>query len=151
MAGGVGINPLMSILSHISERSVQDIKVSFLYSVKSPEEPRREEEILFLHRILCCFSSGGVAGDLELFLTGLKKAENGEGRNVLVSNDGQEVEFQRRRITKEDLLRVLGTVDERSDTVCYICGVPTMTDELVEVARQAEGMDSRHVLFERWW
>jgi NAD(P)H-flavin reductase len=35
--------------------------------------------------------------------------------------------------------------------VVYVCGVPGMTEKLVRRAKKAEGMDERHVLYEKWW
>ena len=57
----------------------------------------------------------------------------------------------KRRIQEEDLLETLGPAEERGSTVCYICGVPTMTDQFIDQARKAEGMLEENVLFEKWW
>ena len=55
------------------------------------------------------------------------------------------------RFAKEDLLRTLGPVSERSSTVAYVCGPPAMTDSAVATLRGAEGMDEKRVLCEKWW
>jgi NAD(P)H-flavin reductase len=65
--------------------------------------------------------------------------------------DDKSLSVQRRRIIEKDLIDALGLVGERPETVCYICGVPGMTDEFVGKARRAEGMEGENVLFEKWW
>lgn len=37
------------------------------------------------------------------------------------------------------------------DTICYVCGPPKMTDELVDVARGLMGSEKDSVFFEKWW
>jgi len=99
IAGGVGINPLMSMLSSLAELSTQDIKndiqVHFLYSSKDPDPngPLHEKstKILFLDRIVQLFSpqsqkispvdSGGsnnITGKVKLFLTGTPNTTNSQ-------------------------------------------------------------------------
>ncbi|TAQ85793.1 hypothetical protein B7494_g5881 [Chlorociboria aeruginascens] len=159
VAGGVGVNPLVSMLSYLGEvygevekgeGRGESLAVRFLYSVRDPGGERSsgelEERILFYRRILQAFEGLGIEGILELFLTG----GNEEGRLDWELMDGK-VRVRERRITGEDLLRVLGTVEERKRTVCYICGVPKMTDEFVNLVKNGEGMDRRHVLSEKWW
>lgn len=100
VAGGMGINPLMSMLSWIGEQNHQQeeqqeqqgvvsrggfgsgfdgkVEVVVLYGARDPESgeerdrrrPPRTERILFLERIAGLFASGSVRGWLRLFLTG---------------------------------------------------------------------------------
>ncbi|KUJ21464.1 ferredoxin reductase-like protein [Mollisia scopiformis] len=143
VAGGVGVNPLMSMVSCIAERGPgEGVEVRFLYSVR---EGGRVEEVLFLRRLVETFNMLGKEGDLRIFFTG------GRSSNGDVEIQGQTITTRRRRVTDQDLLEALGPVEERKDTVCYICGVPTMTDEFVEKAKKAEGMLEENVLFEKWW
>lgn len=37
------------------------------------------------------------------------------------------------------------------ETVCYLCGPPWMTDELVGVLRGLLGDGQKRVFFEKWW
>jgi len=149
IAGGVGINPFMSMLSSISETLNAEFQVEVLYSLRDPGMGRSLDEMLFVERIgkiLQKLNSGsGRRGPLKLFLTkGLEKS------GVLEGN-GFQTRFIGRRIEEADLISALGTVKERAGTVVYICGPPRMTDELVDIAKKAEGMDERHVLCEKWW
>jgi hypothetical protein len=78
-----------------------------------------------------------------------QEEKGGSEEKVLVA--WKEIEVTRRRIAGTDFLDALGPVEERGGTVCYICGVPGMTDEFVEKARKAEGMVEGNILFEKWW
>ena len=149
VAGGVGINPFMSMLSCISEHVSPKFKVEVLYSLRDPGMGRKVEEMLFIERIETILrklnSESSTLESLRLFLTkGAEKVGVLEGKEF-------QTKFEGRRIEENDLLKALGPVEERSGTVVYICGPPGMTDELVNVAKKAEGMEERHVLCEKWW
>jgi len=143
----VGINPLMSMLSSILELSPmqRDFEAAFLYSTKFPAS-FKIAEVLFLDRLLSIFRQLRGRNELQLFFTGA------EGyKKPGLSIEETEVKVQMRRMIKEDMLGVLGPVEERKGTLCYICGVAEMTDEFVAVARETEGMVDGRVLCERWW
>jgi NAD(P)H-flavin reductase len=149
VAGGVGVNPLMSIISYIAQPHRVPYTISVLYSVRDPRD-QGLSSILFLERLARIFAAGLVNGELVLHLTsGEKPPESRQESSVEIA--GWRLKCRRRRITKNDLLNALGHVDERRSTAAYICGVPVMTDELVDVAQQAPGMDPKKVLVERWW
>lgn len=168
IAGGVGINPLMSMLSHITELkatlNVQSkarshdaenvdgklgFKIVFLYSSK--HVPATDGEILFLSRLKQCFDILGEEGELRLFLTGKATLPADRELGQAAQHSTGDVRIQERRITPDDVRDVLGPVAERGGTVFYACGVPTMTDTFVKVAEMAEGMRAENVLCERWW
>ncbi|KAI0532963.1 hypothetical protein GGR58DRAFT_488468 [Xylaria digitata] len=82
VAGGVGVNPLVSMLCSLapsvtgtSKTTGADLEVRFLYSLKDPGvsagEPgyRKAENMLFLEKIARVFRQGKVNGSLEVFLT----------------------------------------------------------------------------------
>ncbi|KAH7360267.1 hypothetical protein BKA65DRAFT_492727 [Rhexocercosporidium sp. MPI-PUGE-AT-0058] len=152
IAGGVGINPLMSMLSDIAEDREKapngklGFKIVFLYSVRnSIDENGRSEEILFLSRLREIFGSLGEEGMFRLFLTGQKGEEAGLGEGA------EGLQVRKRRIGESDVEDALGEVAERDGTVVYVCGVPGMTDRFVELVGKAEGMDEKRVLSEKWW
>jgi ferredoxin-NADP reductase len=144
VAGGVGINPLMSMVStleHVKKESGElGFSVKFLYTTRDPGSSRSPTEILFLERLQSVFRTLGTEGELHLFLTPSKNTAGGSSAEG-VGLDDKSLSVQRRRITQKDLI----------DALCYICGVPGMTDEFVEKATRAEGMDEENVLFEKWW
>ncbi|KXX75704.1 Oxidoreductase NAD-binding domain-containing protein 1 [Madurella mycetomatis] len=165
VASGMGVNPLMSMLSHIGEPPKQDqdprdFEVRLLYSVKSPFHDGGGGTVLFLDRIAKIFQSGGgrVRGGVQLFLTG---GDNGHqvdkearARDMVRCGGAGEIEvpFLRRRMMVTDVEEAIGQEDKEAVAV-YICGVPAMTDEFVGSLVSAErfGMEKERVLFEKWW
>ncbi|KAH7032817.1 uncharacterized protein B0I36DRAFT_320091 [Microdochium trichocladiopsis] len=175
VAGGVGVNPLMSMLSYLAEgpSGVDGVRnhqfeVEFLYSVKDPAgggvsgskkamgEQRRGEEVLFLDRIARVFEEGHVKGRLRLFLTGLATGDGTNGE-VVCADAGIKIPFEKRRITVDDVASVIQSTDgpsaAKDAAVVYICGVPSMTDEFVRQLTDPEGvgMARDRVLCEKWW
>ncbi|KAH0493672.1 hypothetical protein TgHK011_000329 [Trichoderma gracile] len=166
VAGGVGVNPLVSMLSYIADNKqttplVDD--VVFLYASKMPRSGKLSD-ILFLDRITRSFGEGKVQGRVKLFVTGGDDATSspssssqqgmlGGTRTTIAAGtrremNGTTVEVQKRRITSEDVEDAVG--DGRDPgTVVYVCGPRGMTDELVE--RLAGFIDPRRVLTEKWW
>lgn len=165
VAGGMGINPLMSMLSFIGEQESgggrDGLEVEVLHSVKDPGasdgssmEARNGAGVLFLERIVGLFESGRVKGKLRLFLTGGGAAADGDGggeKDVLTCGGGVDVPFLRRRVTVGDVEEALG--GEKEAALVYVCGVPSMTDEFVDalVSPGGVGMERGRVLFEKWW
>jgi predicted ferric reductase len=171
VAGGVGVNPLMSMVSWIadvrreregekkggSERGQEREEipeVKFLYTTKTPSGGRMDE-ILFYERIKETMSELNMRENFQLFLTppnSFSPLSPASTKDREVDSQNQEgVTINKRRITHADLLSALGPVEERAGVVCYICGVPRMTDEFVKVVKEAEGMEEGNVLCERWW
>ncbi|KAK3499718.1 uncharacterized protein B0T23DRAFT_425158 [Neurospora hispaniola] len=160
VAGGVGINPLMSILTAIADDvkhgKVSEIcEVTMLYSMKDPGPPRDVKKMLFLERITWLFAKRVVRGTFRLFLT--RPLDNQQRNAVsnmedgMVNCQGSEVKFTSRRISLSDIASAVG--DDRDSAVVYVCGVPTMTDEMVEklVSNDGLGMKRDRILFEKWW
>ncbi|KAJ5606238.1 Riboflavin synthase-like beta-barrel [Penicillium lagena] len=167
IAGGVGINPLISILSHLNNNSFQPphhpTNIHFLYSSKLPrglsETSSSEEtldQILFLSRlrqiIRSQLHSHRLRISLDLFLTDLASSSP-----LLTSSAGQlaDLTIHPRRISEHDLRSAVVGGDGRLDpreTVCYVCGPPQMTDQMVGLLGPILGEDAeRRVLFEKWW
>ncbi|KAF7881952.1 uncharacterized protein EAF02_006640 [Botrytis sinoallii] len=183
IAGGMGINPLMSMISCIhaelgenerregkkaqgkegddetegsaKEDRCENLKVKFLYSTKVPtstpaEDERREgeaeEAILFLDRLQEIFKER-EQWDLRLFATGSPHNTT----ELLKTNAKSNIETHHRRISNNDIDLALGTMEERPQTIVYICGPPTMTDSMVSYIRNLPGIDPSRVLYEKWW
>jgi NAD(P)H-flavin reductase len=146
IAGGVGINPLMSILSHISELPPPiPFYIKFIYTFRASGSSESICSTLFLERLAKTFANIRSPCVFEVFIT---KTEEQSG--VILCGDA-EVAFQGRRINVDDLLESLGPLEERAATIVYVCGVPEMTDKFVETIKAAPGMNERHVLCEKWW
>lgn len=153
IAGGVGINPFMSMLSSIAEMKQMRGKlglgfdVRLLYSVKLNSTT---EEILFLDRLKKVFEFLGEDGHLSMFVTGAGE-ETLSQLGLDHAENSHSTSMQRRRILEVDLEESLGFLNKRSDTVCYICGPPAMTDHFIGTVKAIEGIQKDNVLFEKWW
>ncbi|KAK1237508.1 hypothetical protein MKX08_003133 [Trichoderma sp. CBMAI-0020] len=150
VAGGVGVNPLVSMLSYIADGHGQDaaaLDVSFLYASKMPTSGNLSD-IVFLDRVTRAFGEGKVKGKVKLFITAARDVATPQQQQETRYINGAPVEIQPRRLTITDINEVIGGEDH-GGTVVYVCGPPPMTDELVE--NLAAVMDSRRVLTERWW
>lgn len=147
VAGGVGVNPLMSIVSHLAEAADQRYSIDFLYSARDPGNANRSaSELLFLERLADIFSSDRVRGNLGLFLTSGGRGGGGDGKLP-----GLDLTFKRRRITVDDVASAVG--EYKRSAVVYVCGVPTMTDDFVEglTSETGVGLERHRVLCEKWW
>ncbi|KAK3403121.1 hypothetical protein B0T20DRAFT_474917 [Sordaria brevicollis] len=156
VAGGVGINPLISILSAIADdmkggKLPDGCEVTMLYSMKDPGPPRNVEKMLFVERIAELFAKEDVRGMFRLFLTGPHGTQESNMKDAIVDCHGFIVKFANRRISLEDISSAIG--GDKSSAVVYVCGVPTMTDEMVEKLVSDDGlaMARDRVLFEKWW
>jgi NAD(P)H-flavin reductase len=160
VAGGVGINPIMSMLEHLDLESHLDParirSLRLLYGTR--EKP--VESILFYERIARILgkhlkSEPAVAGAdhdyrATMYLTGgAKESIDEASRHKMLESEPTEHKY--RRVNHTDLIEALGPVAGRKDTVAYVCGPPRMTDECVEILSRADGMDPRRVLCEKWW
>ncbi|RYP04437.1 hypothetical protein DL764_004448 [Monosporascus ibericus] len=151
VAGGVGVNPLMSMLSALAEKPESaPFEVEFLYSTRDPgREHRKAERMLFLDRIASIFAEGRLKGRLRLFLTG---GDEAEGDIPLGGDAGHaKVHFHGRRMTTNDVAAAVGA--DRRFAVVYVCGVPAMTDGFVRRLTDPAGlaMEPHRVLCEKWW
>lgn len=202
VASGMGVNPLMSILSHIAETAASqnvnelpsagtrldskpEFEITFLYGVREEEDPssltttfpaRSEAEkppatrMLFLDRIVNSIeninrnSNSGIKASLQLYITSPTSSSSTNFDKGSITHQypqdtplfefDKRIPFQlhQRRITKQDVMLALGPAEQRKNVVCYVCGIPSMTDELVEaVSRPEEGMSKGNIMFEKWW
>ncbi|ROW06035.1 hypothetical protein VMCG_04681 [Cytospora schulzeri] len=157
VAGGVGINPLMAIVSHLAELADPRYTIDFLYSVRDPGDGKRNaSNVLFLERLSKIFKGDKVKGRLSLFLTPGGRSGDGDGSGSAEGDDdakmmGLDLPFKRRRITTDDIASAIE--EDKRFAVIYVCGVPTMTDEFVEKLTSADGLGiERHrILYEKWW
>ena len=153
VAGGVGINPPMSIVSHLEQQKRDagslGFELHFLYTTRDIGPDSKPSEILFLERLVSAFESFGDEGRFELYLT--SGEDEGKDASGSITVAGKTIDVKRRRIHDSDIFATLGAAGERGGTVYYICGVPMMTDDFVDKAKKADGMEEANVLFEKWW
>ena len=155
VAGGVGINPLISIFSHLIRlhASQRPEEIHFLYGTKTGESEPDPQSILFLPRLMDLVGAVNEARDvtLSLFLTGPTGYESGEK----IEHGKLPNRTWAKRIGEGDMVGALDGWREdragRDTTVCYVCGPQNMTDEVVEFLGKQEGMKPGRVLCEKWW
>lgn len=109
---------------------------------------------MFLERlagILVDGKEGGVRGELKLFLTSGGSGSDSDGEHEKGQFDGISLPFLRRRTTIDDVAGIIGA--DKRDSVVYLCGLPTMTDEFVDKLTSAVGLslEPHRVLYEKWW
>ena len=123
-------------------------RTSVLYTSrrnKSPDDSATRQAVLFEDRLLNLAKKWNGNREVDYKYTFYETSSNGKK-----GHEGN-VTYHDRRILHEDLFTALGPEDDRQHTVVYVCGLPGMTDEFVEVLRKAKGMDERRVLVEKWW
>lgn len=135
VAGGVGINPLVSMMGHIAEEGY-NLEVKVLYASKLPAQGLKG--VLFLERIKKWFTEKELIGDLKLFTTGIYDGQV----------ESRELDVHERRFTVEDVKEAVG---EKNNSVVYVCGPATMTDEIVNGLTGDRGMEKNRVMLEKWW
>ncbi|KAK7425424.1 hypothetical protein QQZ08_008103 [Neonectria magnoliae] len=151
VAGGLGINPLMSMMSAIADGTGGfDGDVRVLYAGKMPAGG--VAEVLFLRRIATLFEQGKLRGRLQVFVTSVST------RSDLLRGPEDEfrkagVEILARRFGEEDLKAAFGGLEDLGSCVVYVCGPPTMTDEMVGVLTSLKGvgLEPGQILTEKWW
>ncbi|KAL6066907.1 Oxidoreductase NAD-binding domain-containing protein 1 [Balamuthia mandrillaris] len=154
IAGGMGINPLYSMLLQLFEPSQEarrEVKALCLYSAKTEEELLFGEEL----RELAKHSHGQLR--LHFFLTAPPSSSSSP--SSLDASAETVVRITRgRRISQEDLQRALGEeltkrgVAAAERPLCFLCGPPSMTDTLVGLLQQETLFDpTPHLRFEKWW
>ncbi|KIX01869.1 uncharacterized protein Z518_09596 [Rhinocladiella mackenziei CBS 650.93] len=154
VAGGVGINPIMSMISAMHELGTQSRLGGMLRTVRVLYTSRREktqngegEDILFEKRLNDIAQAWRDHKEVDYKYTLFETS----GEGVREYKNTGNVACHGRRIKQEDLLEAIGPEGSRENTVVYVCGLPTMTDEFVAFLKQAPGMDENRVLCEKWW
>jgi len=137
IAGGVGINPMLSIYQNIydNHKKYEHLREQFgttnmLYSATTDSELAFKDVI---EDIVCTDNSMTSS----FYVT---KDEN-------VQEDGNS--YHKRRINESDIKNALHNI-EPSSLVTYICGRDTMMVDMKEMLL-SHGVLEKNVLFESWW
>ncbi|EXJ56585.1 hypothetical protein A1O7_06929 [Cladophialophora yegresii CBS 114405] len=163
VAGGVGINPIMSMISAMHEAGANRLggmarEVNVLYSARREKnaETNQEEDILFATRLADIANHWKAHEEVNFrytqFTTGVTREVTTDRSRHNEINPGPGVQpTQYRRIQEHDLEEALGPESRRDTAVVYVCGLPAMTDEFVAWFRNQRGMEEKRVLCEKWW
>ncbi|CAG8522005.1 18568_t:CDS:2, partial [Racocetra fulgida] len=153
IAGGVGINPLISMFTSILEvenntnvdnmknqmKKVGVRKIRLLYSAKS------FSELLFYNRIEKLRKEWPQVLECKYFLTG----ENVPPSQSPFASDGSEV-YYGQRISQKILGDIIMKERENLEKFkCFICGPPIMRDDLICWLKSA-GLVEKRILLEKW-
>ncbi|KAF1947202.1 hypothetical protein EJ02DRAFT_449793 [Clathrospora elynae] len=166
IAGGVGINPMMSMMSYINQ-NYPSLEVRFLYSTKVPSRETNPSEVLFLQDVLSLFRIPRfktTKDRIELFFTGTWDGSamgttEGDLIEPLMSLTLPQIDSDTEvpvtawthRIDDIALSSAVGNKKEAQSTVFYVCGPPDMTDEMVKFLKDQDNVIPERVLCEKWW
>ncbi|KAL2444313.1 hypothetical protein ABEF95_016593 [Exophiala dermatitidis] len=160
VAGGVGINPIMSMVSAIHEAGITDTSsgllpktVRLLYTSRREKNPQGQQEpVLFEERLRNIAGHWSSRKDvMDYTYTFFETSASGEAEAKEDEDQTRNITTCYRRINHNDLLEAIGPQETRPNTFVYVCGLPTMTDEFVAFLKNTPGVDARKVLCEKWW
>jgi len=107
------------------------------------------EDVLFATRLRDIAAERVGSMTLDFYMTRGEPVGSGSPSEPLFSRDN--VSIRDGKMRKVEIEEALGPVEERGETVCYVCGPQKMTDEIVEMVGKVERMDRERVLCEKWW
>eukprot|EP00928_Gymnodinium_smaydae_P006066 TRINITY_DN12111_c0_g1_i2.p1 TRINITY_DN12111_c0_g1~~TRINITY_DN12111_c0_g1_i2.p1 ORF type:complete len:332 (+),score=33.74 TRINITY_DN12111_c0_g1_i2:116-997(+) len=136
IAGGIGINPLYSIVQAVLQAPREQVhclkRISFFYSAAVPSELAFRKSLEEL-----------AEQDARLKLL-LHVTRDSSGSELWEGRTG--------RIGVQHLKDVMDSGQVGADaTLAYVCGPPGMTDELVGLLKEDLALPAEHVRFEKWW
>jgi NAD(P)H-flavin reductase len=129
------------MLDHLDRTDALPPKATFFYTTKGGQFPLDVDKILFLPKLVDIEARSKGRMSLRLFITDITENEE--------MDEQFRPHYCTRRLSGADLAGGLPT--DRTGTICYVCGPPTMTDEVVEFFRSQEGMTAARVYCEKWW
>lgn len=149
VAGGVGVNPLVSMLRFMADARL-DLDVCVAYATKMPRSGRLGD-VLFLDTLAELLGRGRLRGSLSLHVTSAHgcdtKASVADGVHTL---GGARIHVSASRLSGDEVRGLVLDGDPES-TLVYICGPPAMTDQLVEALTAAGHVSTKRVMTEKWW
>ncbi|KAK1084554.1 hypothetical protein LTR33_002598 [Friedmanniomyces endolithicus] len=136
-------SPLISTLSYLIRSVTRPKEIHFIYTTRvSPSSGDIDPQtILFLPHLMDLVAAIADPTNitLSLFLTGATAEGAATDDRGIIEHGKLPNRTFGRRVTEADLVRaidgyrtpVFGTKHDRQGTVCYVCGPPRMTDEIV--------------------
>lgn len=139
VAGGVGINPLYSIIRHVADNcsdlnSEYTGKATLLFSAQNTDELLFKESLLEI-------STRCPSIRCKFFTTKQETYKDVGSENRFQSQYG--------RINESSLQEAVSSLD-RSHLTCYICGPPPMIKNMTDILRKLNIAEHR-IQFEKWW
>lgn len=115
------------------------------------------EEILFEKRLEAIARKWVKKEEVDFGYTLFETSGSGSAAKDKASEEQAEDERStymtvlKRRMNYSDLAKETEPSERAQNTLVYVCGLPSMTDDFVEVIRKAPGFDEKRVLCEKWW
>ncbi|XP_041365733.1 oxidoreductase NAD-binding domain-containing protein 1-like [Gigantopelta aegis] len=139
IAGGIGINPLFSILQHAVHLTEQSAgtnrpKVILLYSAKTPQELIFKDNIDKINKKYKNIS-------VQYFVT-QQTGEEGSGEGI--------IEYSRINLKQIQQAVEKVKMDDPDDPQVFVCGPSTLTDSVVEHLTKCS-VPQENVHYEKWW
>lgn len=134
LAGGVGINPLYSILLHTTDL----LREGRGYSIRTTHicySAKNTQELLFKNSILDMVREFPEAVSCQFHVT--RQSSEVEAPLQPLTSHG--------RMSAEQLQTLV-----QPQTLCYLCGPPPMIEALSRTLRTL-GLPEDRILFEKWW
>ena len=146
----------MAMLTHMHRTNRMPQHVHVLYSIRrsSPVDDTADpqdalDDVLFATRLRDIAAERVSSMTLDFYMTRGDPVGSGPSSEPLLSRNN--VSIRDGKMRKVEIEEALGPVEERGETVCYVCGPQKMTDEIVEMVGKVQGMDAERVLCEKWW
>ncbi|KAI9655461.1 MAG: hypothetical protein M1831_004878 [Alyxoria varia] len=169
VAGGVGINPFMSMLSHMDATNTWPKGgVTLMYGSKTAahrinQDPSDSTDVLFFSKLWALSNRNPGHMQLKLFLTGttIRNASDSlhEQSDLIAKRRDTAVRTWNCRMDLSYIRRVLINHDDdkyldkavSKNTIVYVCGPQAMTDTFVEEIQRMGVISPVSVLCEKWW
>lgn len=135
LAGGVGINPLYSILLHTADL-LREGRGQAIHSAHICYSAKNTQQLLFKSSILDTVREFPQSLSCQFHVT----------------QQSTEMESSLRNVTSRGRIRAqeLQTHVRPQRTLCYLCGPPPMIQALSRTLREL-GLPTDRILFEKWW
>lgn len=161
IAGGVGINPIMSMITAMDLQGVGKLggmpkRIRLYYSSRRRvDKDGKPEEILFEKRLEAIARKWAKKDEVDFGYTLFETSGSDKVREGAEEQDKDErstcVTVLKRRMNYDDLDKEIKPSERAENTLVYVCGLPSMTDDYVDVIRKAPGFNEKRVLCEKWW
>lgn len=161
IAGGVGINPIMSMITAMDMQGAGKLggmprRIRLYYSSRRRVDKQgNPEEILFEKRLEAIARKWVKKEGVDFGYTLFETSESDGVREHTVEEQGKDerstyMTVLKRRMNYDDLNKEIKS-KRPENTLVYVCGLPSMTDDYVDVIKKAPGFDEKRVLCEKWW
>jgi len=156
VAGGVGINPLLSVMRHMRDVSSEYRPRTVLLAFSAASL----EDLIFREEILRLMSESDGSTSICFYVTRQRRPSDTQSVTsdthlVQSSVESSSVQYKyNQRIDESELSRLLqvhwGSRERLENLDCYICGPSGLIDD-TNTALLRLGVGSEQIKYEKWW